>query len=313
MTDAAAHDRAATLMRRAAIASIAVAVLLTAIKALAYFFSNSVAMLASMADSGIDLLASGANLLAIRHALTPADKEHRFGHGKAEPLAGLGQSAFIVASALFLGVQSASRLAVPEPVAHSGAALAVMAVSIALTIALVLYQRRVIAASRSTAIRADRAHYVADLAANLAVVAAILCSDLFGWQRADPLFALGVAGLMLASAFTVARDSLDQLMDRELPDEDRARIARIALAHPAVKSVHDLKTRLAGLSTFIQIHIELDPQMRLAQAHAVSDAVEQAIRDAYPGAEIIIHQDPAGFEQPPAAEPTAGTPPGPAP
>jgi ferrous-iron efflux pump FieF len=118
---------------------------------------------------------------------------------------------------------------------------------------------------------------------------------------------------MLASAFGVARDSLDQLMDRELPDEDRARIARIALAHPAVKSVHDLKTRLAGLSTFIQIHIELDPQMRLAQAHAVSDAVEQAIRDAYPGAEVIIHQDPAGFEQPPSAEPIAGTPPGPAP
>src|SRR6185312_11456250 len=123
MTDAAAHDRAATLMKRAAIASIAVALLLTALKALAFLFSNSVAMLASMADSGLDLLASSANLLAIRHALTPADKEHRFGHGKAEPLAGLGQSAFIIASALFLGVQSAGRLAVPEPVTHSGAAL----------------------------------------------------------------------------------------------------------------------------------------------------------------------------------------------
>lgn len=306
-------QRAAALMRRAAIASVAVSLFLVAIKAVAYFASHSVAMLASLADSALDLFTSSLNLFAIRQSLTPADAEHRFGHGKAEPLAGLGQSAFIVASALFLGVQSAGRLAVPEPVTHSGAALAVMAVSIALTIALVLYQRRVIAASRSTAIRADRAHYVADLAANLAVVAAILCSEMFGWHRADPLFALGVAGLMLASAFGVARDSLDQLMDRELPDEDRARIARIALANHAVKSVHDLKTRLAGLSTFIQIHIELDPQMRLAQAHAVSDAVEQAIRDAYPGAEVIIHQDPAGFEQPPSAEPTAGTPPGPVP
>jgi ferrous-iron efflux pump FieF len=268
-----------------------------------------------MADSGLDLLASALNLLAIRHALTPADKEHRFGHGKAEPLAGLAQSAFIVASALFLVVESVGRLATPAPVEHSAAALAVMALSIGLTIALVLYQRHVIAASRSTAIRADRAHYVGDLAANLAVVAAILLSEFLGWQRADPLFALGVAGLMLASAFQVGRDSFDQLMDRELPDADRARIGRIVMAHHAVRSLHELKTRMAGLSTFIQVHIELDPEMRLAEAHAVSDAVEKAIRTAYPGAEVIIHQDPAGLEQPPPGpqEPTAGIPPGPVP
>jgi len=313
MSEDLRHARAGTLMRRAAIASICVALLLTLAKASAFLFSNSVAMLASMADSGLDLLASTGNLIAIRHALTPADKEHRFGHGKAEPLAGLAQSAFIVASALFLVVESIGRLANPAPVEHSAAALAVMGLSIGLTIALVAYQRHVIAASRSTAIRADSAHYVGDLAANLAVIAAILLSELLGWQRADPLFALGVAGLMLASAVHVGRDSFDQLMDRELPDEDRARIGRIVMAHDAVKSLHELKTRMAGLSTFIQVHIELDPQMRLAEAHAVSDAVEKAIRNAYPGAEVIIHQDPAGLEQPPLADTTAGIPPHPAP
>jgi ferrous-iron efflux pump FieF len=181
-------------------------------------------------------------------------------------------------------------------VEHSAAALGVMAVSIVMTFVLVLYQRHVIAASRSTAIRADRAHYVGDLAANLAVVAAILLSEGLGWQRADPLFALGVVGLMLSSAFVVARDSLDQLMDRELPDEDRARIAAIVRANPAVRNLHELKTRMAGRSTFIQVHVEMDPQMRLADSHAVSDAVERAIMAAYPGAEVIIHQDPEGLE-----------------
>jgi ferrous-iron efflux pump FieF len=290
------HDAAATLMKRAAYASIGVALLLTAIKAAAYLYSNSVAMLASMADSGLDLLASAGNLFAIRQALTPADREHRFGHGKAEPLAGLAQCAFIIASALFLSVQSLGRLIEPAPVEHSGAALAVMAVSIAATLMLLAYQRHVIAASRSTAIRADRAHYVGDLAANLAVVAAVLLSEFLGWLRADPLLALGVAAIMLASAYGVGRDSLDQLMDRELPDQDRARIAAIVRANPAVRNLHELKTRMAGRSTFIQVHVEMDPQMRLAESHAVSDAVERAIMAAYPGAEVIIHQDPEGLE-----------------
>jgi ferrous-iron efflux pump FieF len=307
----AAHpDRAATLMRRAAIASISVALLLTLVKAAAYLFSNSVAMLASMADSGLDLLASAANYVAIRQALTPADREHRFGHGKAEPLAGLAQSAFVCASALFLAVQSVGRLAAPQPVAHSTEALAVMLVSILATIALLFYQQRAIAASRSTAIRADRAHYVGDLAGNFAVIAAILLSGWFGWLWADPLFALGVAGLLLASAWHVGRDSLDQLMDRELPDAERAKIARIVLGHPAVKDVHDLKTRMAGLSTFIQAHIVLDGSLSLRAAHAVTEAVEHALLHAYPGAQVIIHQDPG---PPPDAEPITAAPPTPVP
>lgn len=303
-------SEAVILMRRAAIASMAVALLLTLVKAGAYLFSNSVAMLASMADSGLDLLASAANYIAIRQALTPADHEHRFGHGKAEPLAGLAQSAFIVASALFLVVQSVERLIMPQPVENSAEALAVMGISIFATLALVFYQQRAIAASRSTAIRADRAHYVGDLAGNLAVVAAILLSGWFGWLWADPLFALGVAALLLSSAWQVGRDSLDQLMDRELPDEQCARIARIIRGHPAVADVHDLKTRAAGLFTFIQARIVLDGALSLRAAHAITEGIEQALSHAYPGAQVIIHQDPAPEQD---AEPIAAAPPTPSP
>jgi ferrous-iron efflux pump FieF len=148
-------------------------------------------------------------------------------------------------------------------------------------------------------VEADKTHYLADLVTNVGVVLALVLSSEFGWTLADPLIALGVAGIMLATAIGVGRTSFNQLMDRELPDEERARICRIALGHTAVKNVHDLKTRMAGLSTFIQLHLALDPQMRLVDAHAVSDAVEKALLEAYPGADVIIHQDPAGFEPPP--------------
>ena len=299
------------LMRRAAMASLAVSVLLVSIKAFAYFASHSVAMLASMADSALDLFTSSLNLFAIRSALTPADAEHRFGHGKAEPLAGLAQAAFITASALFVAIQAVQRLLNPLPVEKSGTALVVMAVSIACAIALIAYQRMVVRKTHSLAVHSDAAHYLADLATNIGVVVAILLATLLVWQMADPIIAMGVALVMLSTAWGVGRTSLDQLMDHELPNAERARIAQIVLAHDAVKSLHDLKTRAAGLTTFIQVHIELDPQMRLTEAHAISDAVEGTILNAYPGAEVIIHQDPAGLEK--AADTTAGTPPGPAP
>lgn len=285
-------------MRRAAIASVAVSLFLVVIKTFAYFASHSVAMLASLADSALDLFASSLNILAIHSALTPADAEHRFGHGKAEPLAGLAQGAFIGASALFLILQSAQRIITPEPLDNSVPALVVMGISIFVTILLVLYQRHVVAKTGSLAVEADTTHYASDLATNLGVIAALVLVTWLNWTLADPLIALGVAGVMLFTAFGVGRQSFHQLMDRELPDEDRARILRIARNHPAVKDVHDLKTRAAGLSTFIQLHLALDPAMPLSQVHVISDAVEQALRSAFPGAEVIIHQDPAGLEPP---------------
>ena len=285
-------------MRRAAIASVAVSLFLVVIKTFAYFASHSVAMLASLADSALDLFASSLNILAIHSALTPADAEHRFGHGKAEPLAGLAQGAFIGASALFLILQSVQRIITPEPLDNSIPALVVMGISIFVTILLVLYQRHVVARTGSLAVEADTTHYASDLATNLGVIAALVLVTWLDWTLADPLIALAVAGVMLFTAFGVGQQSFHQLMDRELPDEDRARILRIARNHPAVRDVHDLKTRAAGLSTFIQLHLALDPAMPLSQAHVISDAVEQALRSAFPGAEVIIHQDPAGLEPP---------------
>ena len=286
-------------MRRAAWASVSVSLFLVGIKAFAYFASHSVAMLASLADSALDLFTSSINLFAIRQALTPADAEHRFGHGKAEPLAGLAQGAFITASALFLVIQAVNRILAPEPIEHSIAALVVMCVAIACAIGLILYERQVVAKTGSLAVEADQTHYFGDLVTNIGVVLALLLSSFLGWTLADPLIAIAVSGVMLWTALGVGRQSFNQLMDRELPDEERARICRIAQSHRAVKNVHDLKTRMAGLSTFIQLHLALDPEISLAQAHVISDAVERALLDAYPGAEVIIHQDPAGLEPEP--------------
>lgn len=289
-------ERAGQLMRRAATASVGVSLFLVGIKTFAYFTSHSVAMLASLADSALDLFTASLNMIAIRQSLTPADDEHRFGHGKAEPLAGLAQGAFITASALFLVIQAVNRILAPEPIDNSVQALIVMCIAIACAILLILYERRVVARTGSLAVEADQTHYLGDLATNVGVVLALVLSAYMGWTLADPVIAILVAFVMLASAFGVARSSFNQLMDRELPDEERARIRRIAESHDAVMNVHDLKTRAAGLSTFIQLHMELDPDMPLKEAHRISDAVEQAILNAYPGAEVIIHQDPAGLE-----------------
>jgi ferrous-iron efflux pump FieF len=285
-------------MRRAAIASVAVSVGLVAIKAVAYFLTGSVSVFAALADSALDLFTSSLNLLAIRSALTPADEEHRFGHGKAEPLAGLAQGAFIAGSAVFLVVQSTIRLFSPQPVAYPRTALAIMLASVLAAVGLVLYQRYAARVTGSLAISADRMHYTTDIATNLGVVVAIVLVGQFGWLRADPVIALCVAGYMVISAWQVFRQSYDQLMDRELPDADRARIKDIVIAHPEVLSMHDLRTRAAGLDTFIQVHIELDPAMSLMRAHEVSDEVEHELCAAFPRAEVIIHQDPAGVEAP---------------
>jgi ferrous-iron efflux pump FieF len=288
-----------SLMRKTAWAAVAVAGFLIAIKLVAYLLTDSIAMLASLADSALDVFASSVNLLAIRHALTPADYEHRFGHGKAEPMAGLMQGAFIAGSVAFLTIESAGRLIQPHPIEHGMIAIAVMAVSIAVTIALVALQQITVARTGSVAIGADRMHYVSDLLTNLGVVAGIVLSTQFGVWIADPIIGLVVAAILAWSAWHVFRASYDQLMDRELPDAERARIKSIVMRHPEVRDLHDLRTRAAGIATFIQLHVELDPAMSLTRAHEVSDAVEHEILAAYPLAEVIIHQDPAGAEEPP--------------
>ena len=291
------NDERSGIMRNAALASVGVALFLVTIKAAAYFASNSVAMLASLADSALDLFTSGLNMWAIHSALSPADAEHRFGHGKAEPLAGLAQGAFIAASAVFLVAEGAQRLMAPQPIDHSLEVLIVMFIAIAAAIGLIVYERGVIAKTGSVAVTADVTHYFGDLVSNIGVVVAIILSARLGWTVADPIIALLVALVMVASAWNVFRISFDQLMDRELPDAGRDRIVEIVKRHNDVWALHELRTRQAGGSVFIQVHLELDPNITLAQAHAISDRVEKDICAAFPQAEVMIHQDPAGVEQ----------------
>jgi ferrous-iron efflux pump FieF len=289
----------ARLMGMAAVASVATASVLLILKIVAFWLTGSIAILAALADSATDVFASGVNLVAVRHALTPADREHRFGHAKAEPLAGLAQAAFIAGSAIFLGYQGVVHLIAPHPLEHEFAGVAVMVFSIFASIALVMFQRFVVRRTRSTAIAADRMHYVSDILTNFGALAGILLSTRLGWYSADPIIGLAVAIVLAASAWNVFHQSYDQLMDHELPEEARARIKAIALGHPEVRGVHDLRTRAAGTLSFIQCHIEMDPDITLARAHDVSDEVEAQLLAAFPGAEIIIHQDPKGAEAPP--------------
>ena len=293
--DAAARAR---LIRRAARASLAVAAVLIAVKFAAWLATGSVAVLSSLVDSALDAIASAVNFIALRHALQPADREHRFGHGKAEAIAGLAQSAFVAGSALFLTVESVSRLIRPQEIAYGGAGIAAMLLSMVLTFALVRFQSFVVARTGSTAIGADSLHYRADLLVNAAIVGALAAATWLDTSPIDPLVALLVAGYILRSAWAIMRTALDGLMDRELPDADRARIVAIVRSHPEVRGVHDLRTRRAGIQPFVQLHLELDGSMTLLEAHAVSDRVEAAIVAAFPGAEVIVHQDPEGIAEP---------------
>ena len=298
----AAVDHHPRLMRNAALASLSVSIFLVAIKAIAYFSSHSVSVLAALTDSALDLFTSTLNVIAIRSALTPADAEHRFGHGKAEPLAGLAQGAFIAGSASFLVLQAIGRFIEPQPVEQGSVALAIMIISVIAAGGLALYQRHVVRVTGSIAIAADNMHYWGDVATNAGVILALVLAAGFKMEAADPIIALIVAGVLIWSAFSVFRQSYDQLMDRELPDDERDNIRAVVMRHPEVRNLHDLRTRAAGLHTFIQFHIELDPAISLMRAHEVSDQVEAEVCAAFPHAEVIIHQDPAGVEQPPEWE-----------
>ena len=298
MNAADTTKQAGALMTRAAWAAVGVASLLILLKTIAYIVTDSIAMMASLADSALDLFASSINLIAIHHSLTPADREHRFGHGKAEPLAGLVQAAFISGSVAFLSIESVSRLIEPHPIEKGWLALTIMGVSIAITIVLVAVQQIAVRRTGSVAVGADRLHYLGDLVTNLGVVVGVVLSTQFHLLEADPVIGLCIAAVLAWSAWHVFRQSYDQLMDRELPDADRERIKKIVLANKDVRALHDLRTRAAGIATFIQLHIELDPAMSLTRAHQVSDEVEAALCEAFPRAEVIIHQDPLGVEMP---------------
>ncbi|MFQ5775398.1 MAG: cation diffusion facilitator family transporter [Kiloniellaceae bacterium] len=287
----------ARLMRLATYASVTVAVSLIVVKFVAWLLTDSVSLLSTLIDSLLDVAASMVNLLAVRHALTPPDREHRFGHGKAEPLAALAQSTFIAGSAIFLIIEAGHRLYQPRAVLHSEVGIGVMVFAIVLTFVLTRFQAYVVRKTGSVAIKADSLHYVGDLLINGAVILALVLASDFGLLYADPLFGIAIAGYILKNAWTIARGGLDMLMDRELPDLERQRIKGIVLEHPGVIDLHDLRTRVSGPMTFIQVHIEMEGSISLYRAHEVADEVEVALRAAFPDAEVIIHQDPHGIEE----------------
>ncbi len=275
-------------------ASVGVALILCVAKAGAFGVSGSVAVLASLADSALDLAASLMTFFAVRYAASPADAEHRHGHGKAEALAALLQAVLVAFSAALIVREAVVRLTAPEAVTANGWAIAVMVLSIVLTVALVQVQTRALRKTGSVAVSGDRAHYMADLAANGAVIAALGVLMLGGPAWVDPLIGAGIAAWLVWGAWSVARAALDQMMDRELDEKDRDRILEIARGVPGVISVHDLRTRAAGPLVHLQMHVDLAPDQSLTDAHVIVVEVERAIHAAFPGADVLIHPDPAG-------------------
>jgi ferrous-iron efflux pump FieF len=294
-------DQASALTRRITRLSVGVALVLTAIKAVAWTTTGSIAMLASLADSGLDVLAAAVTFFAVRYAASPPDREHRYGHGKAEAFASLTQAGLVFASGALVAEQAIGRLMAPHPLAYEGWGLAVMALSIVLTATLVSAQSWTLRRTRSVAVEGDRLHYVADLSSNLIAFAGIGVSALLRRGEPDSIAGLLVAGWLVWGAVGVFRRAAFELMDHELSDEARRRIVELMTQDPKVGDVHQLRTRASGPYVHIQMHADLDPTLSLIEAHRVVVAAERRVLAAFPAADIIIHPDPRG-----AAEPHGG-------
>ena len=291
---AISNDR---LRRLATYASLTVAGLLIIAKLAAYLMTDSVAMLTSLFDSTFDFVASMVTAYGVASALRPPDREHRYGHGKAEPLAVLAQAVFIIGSSVVLGYEAASRLYHPHEIQNDLIGYSVMGIAIVLTIALIAFQHHVVHQTHSTAIGADKLHYIGDLAVNLTVVAAFVLHRVSGQNWFDPLFAVGIASGLLVSAFHILKQSLVALMDAELPTRQRARLREIVLSQPGVHGVHDMRTRSDSDKIFIELHVEMDGRINLFEAHNLGEKIITAIMAEIPNADITIHQDPAGITE----------------
>lgn len=279
---------------RAAIASVCAAILLGGLKGWAAWATGSVAMLASLADSLLDLVASLVTLAGVRIAAQPPDAEHRFGHGKAEALAALFQVALISVSAGFIALRAVERLRTGEVAAQAESGIAVSLAAILVTLLLTAYQQRAIAASGSIAIRTDRLHYQSDLLLNAGVIAALVAEQYLALSGADPLFGIAIALWLSWGAWRAAADAIAQLMDREWPDAKRRALVEVAAREPELQSLHDLRTRTSGSQDFAQFHIHVPGTMSVAEAHTLVEKLEQRLEAAFPGTEILIHVDPAG-------------------
>jgi ferrous-iron efflux pump FieF len=288
----------ARLTRVATYAAVAVALTLILVKLVGWWLTDSVSILASLLDSMLDVLASVMILIAVRYAQVPADSEHRFGHGKAEPLAALAQSVFIAGSAFYLFIYAFERMLNPRPVEQVALGIWIMLFSLLLTLMLVAFQRYVVRRTQSTAIKADSLHYISDIAANGVVIAGLLLM-LWGLDWVDPLLGMAIALVIAWSAFKLAKESANQLLDIELPTEMREQVQQIIRTHRGVEGFNDLRTYRSGPNIFIQFDLELDDRMPLVKAHLIAEEVTERIKQAIPQADVIIHQEPVSLRADP--------------
>jgi len=287
----------ATLRRLASLISLITAVVLVAVKLSAWIVTGSVAMLTSAVDALVDTGASFATYFGVRYAERPPDHDHRFGHGKGEAVAAFTQATFLAGAAFVLTVQSIQRLVYTQPINALDVGLLVIVASLIAALALVVVQTWVLRKTGSTAIAADRAHYLTDVAVNVAVLIALGVTKLTGWTRADPAFALAISGYMLWNAYGIAKHALAQLLDRELSDDDRQRIKTAILTCHGVRGTHDLRTRFSGDRTFIEYHVEVDGRLPVDRGHAIGDATERAVENLLPGTvEVMAHLEPFGID-----------------
>lgn len=256
--------------------------------------TGSVAMLGSLTDTGLDLLAALVTLYGVRMAAQPADRDHRFGHGKAEALSALFQVVVIMLSALYIFYRAIMRLMEGETTAHAEFGIGVSAIAILATLGLLAYQRYVIGKTGSVAIRADHVHYQSDVLLNMAVIGALVLDQYLKIKWADPVFGIGIAAALLLGAWKASTHAIDQLMDKEWPEEKRQHFLQIAARHPELAGIHDLRTRSSGTHDFVQFHVWVEPSMTVAEAHHVMEEVENVLEREFPGTEILIHLDPDG-------------------
>jgi ferrous-iron efflux pump FieF len=287
-------DNSAALNRSAAFASIAVAVLLVGMKAWAALSTGSTAMLGSLADTVLDLIASLATLAGVWVAAQPADRHHRFGHGKAEAMAAMFQVTLISISALTLAFRAIEQFIAGARTEAANDGIIVSGIAMAATLLLLAWQRHVIRKTNSLAISTDHVHYQSDILLNLAVIAALVLDQYLGIKGADPLFGLAIAGWLGWGAYGAAQEAFVQLMDREWPEEKRKAFVEVMARHPELRGVHDLRTRTSGNRDFVQFHVWIDPDMTIREAHRVMDEIEHKLLAEFPGVEILIHPDPEG-------------------
>ncbi|MFL6733600.1 MAG: cation diffusion facilitator family transporter [Sphingomicrobium sp.] len=287
-------DERTSLSSRAALASVTLALVLLIAKSWAAWLTSSTAMLGSLADTALDVIASLITLAGIRIAALPADNDHRFGHGKAEALVALAQVVLITVSAIGIGWRAVQRFIHGGNTQEMGVGISVSIFAIAATLLLLWYQRRVIARTGSVAIRTDNVHYQSDLLLNSAVIGALLLDQQFGLQGADALFGIGIAAWLLFGAYRASTEAVHQLMDREWPEEQRTEFLAATKDYPELAGLHDLRTRTSGVHHFVQFHVWVPGQWTVQQAHDRMDHVEEQLQERFPGTEILIHLDPEG-------------------